>query len=235
MCVLFCDFLIPICQNVKAMTKACIILLNQKEVATYTGYTRKRNVGKLWMITVMNNRNLKISLIMTDLSQYPWNWHDWSTYYSFTWKNKVWWTQVLFQMIRDFWILYQFPSLSLQSHPFRKKGKMGTLEEEMLFCQKGILKSSFWSFSSASSSYIRVVVYWGRTNNEFYEIIECWLWTNTKHSNKKVPPASIGCYESHMINGVTLGPSHGGCRGTPNSHYCYSILMCILGTDIRSN
>lgn len=125
--------------------------------------------------------------------------------------------------------------ISLQSHPFRKKGKMGILEEEMLFCQKGILKSSFWSFPSASSSYIRVVMYWGRMNNEFYEIIECWLWTNTKHSNKKVPPASIGCYESHMITGVTLGPSHGGCRGTPNSHYGYSILMCILGTDVCSN
>ena len=68
-----CDFLIPICQNVKAMIKICIILLDQKVIATYTGYTRKGNVGKLRMITVMSNRNLRISLIMTDLSQYPWN------------------------------------------------------------------------------------------------------------------------------------------------------------------
>ena len=68
-----CDFLIPICQNVKAMIKICIILLDQKVIATYTVYTRKGNVGKLRMITVMSNRNLRISLIMTDLSEYPWN------------------------------------------------------------------------------------------------------------------------------------------------------------------
>lgn len=45
--VLLCDFLIPVCQNVKGMTKTCIILLDRKVVATYTGYTRKGNVGKL--------------------------------------------------------------------------------------------------------------------------------------------------------------------------------------------
>lgn len=118
--------------------------------------------------------------------------------------------------------------------PLERKGRWVSLKKKCCSAKRVFLNLP----SGLSPVHLHHISGWlciGRMNNEFYEIIECWLWTNTKHSNKKVPPASIGCYESHMITGVTLGPSHGGCRGTPNSHYGYSILMCILGTDVCSN
>ena len=104
-----------------------------------------------------------------------------------------------------------------------KKGRMSTIEEEVLSCQKRYSINLSSSLSPVNVHHISGWLCIGEGQITRFQRLSGIGFELTLIPEIKMhhcgTPASVGCYRSRVSNGVASGPSHTGYSRTPNPRH----------------